>query len=475
MVEQVDLMVLGAGPAGIGAAVEASRRGIGTVIVDEQPAAGGQVYRALSDELKVLDADGLGPDHALGQGLRSELAASSAETAFGHKVWFAAPGFRIEAVGPDGVRAWSARSLVVATGTHERVIPFPGWTTPGVLGLAATTILLKAQRMVPGENTVVAGCGPLVAAVASSIVKGGGRVAAMVDLAGPGDWLGSIPAMLNRPDLVVRGLGWLRLLRGAGVPMLFRHAVTEVVGGETVSEVMVSPVDRDWRPTSSGGRKIAADSLAVGHGLVPGTEVTRLLQAAHRFEESRGGWIAQRDGDMRTTVAGLCIAGDGAGISGAAAADLAGRIAGLTAALDLGKIDRAEYDRATEPWRRGLFRAARFGEAMARLMAPKAGLMATVTPDTVVCRCEDVTRREIEQALDDGALEVNQMKAWTRCGMGPCQGRMCGEAAARLVAARMGGREAAGAWTARVPIRPVTVDDLCGDFDYDDIWETPPA
>ena len=470
---EVELLVLGAGPAGIGAAVEASRCGVATVIIDEQAAAGGQIYRALSDRLSVRNAAALGEDYAAGTSLRSELAASAAEGAFGEKVWFAAPGFRIESVGSGGVRRWRAKAVVSATGTSERVIPVPGWTTPGVIGLAAATVLLKAQQMVPGETTVVAGCGPLVTAVTASIVKGGGRVAAMVDVASRGEWLGSLPALLRRPDLLKRGMEWQRLIRKAGVPMLYRHAVTEIRGDGGVREVVVRPVDSDWRPRGAE-RVFQADAVALGHGLVPGTEVTRLLRAEHRFVGNRGGWIAERDGDYRTTVEGLYVAGDGCGISGGAAAEIEGRIAGLTAVLDLGRVERAEYENRAASLRRALGRAERVGIRMSHMMTPRPGILDTITAETVVCRCEDVTRAEIEATLEAGAFEVNQLKSWTRCGMGPCQGRMCGDVAARLVADRVGGREKAGSWTARVPIRPVALDDLAGEFEYEDIWESSP-
>jgi len=470
---EVELLVLGAGPAGIGAAVEASRCGVETVILDEQPVAGGQIYRALSESLTVRDAAALGEDYASGTGLRQELAESNVEGAFGEKVWFAAPGFRIESVGSGGVRRWQSKALISATGTSERVIPVPGWTTPGVIGLAAATVLLKAQQMVPGETTVVAGCGPLVTAVTASILKGGGRVAAMVDVASRGDWLGALPSLLRRPDLLKRGMEWQRLIRKAGVPVLYRHAVTEVRGEGGVREVVVRPVDSDWRPQGAE-RVFEADAVALGHGLVPGTEVTRLLRAEHTFVDNRGGWIAERDGDYRTTVDGLYVAGDGCGISGGAAAEIEGRIAGLTAALDLGKLDRAAYDKRAAPLRRDLGRAESVGIRMSHMMTPRPGILDTITADTVVCRCEDVTRGEIEETLEAGAFEVNQLKSWTRCGMGPCQGRMCGDTTARLVADKVGGREKAGSWTARVPIRPVALDDLAGEFEYEDIWESSP-
>ena len=387
-----------------------------------------------------------------------------------------APGFLVDASGREGPRAWEARALVAATGTHERVIPMSGWTLPGVVGLGAATVLLKAERMLPGETTLVAGSGPLVAAVAAGIVKGGGRVAAMVDLARPGDWLATLPAMASRPDLLARGLGWLRLVRAAGTPILFAHAVARIHGRDRVEAADVVPVDRDWRPVPGAtARTVEADSVAVGHGLVPETRVTRLLGARHAYAAELGGWTPERDRDMRTTQPRLYAAGDGAGVGGAEAAETEGRIAGLAAALDLGKLDTRVHERLAARYRRRLAGARRFGRAMSRLMCPRPGLLETMEPDTVVCRCEDVTRREIEAAVAAGARDLNQLKSWTRSGMGPCQGRMCGEAAAALVAAKVGGREAAGQWTARVPVLPLPIDALVGGFTYDDIPQPQPA
>ena len=172
-----ELVIIGAGPAGIEAAVTASRFGIATTIVDEAAQAGGQVYRPLPEGFKPIDREKLGPDFATGERLRASLAASAAVKAFGHRVWRLAPGnpdFTVEAVGPQGLAQWTPKAIIAATGAYERIVPFPGWTRPGVIGLAAATIMLKSQQVVPSGRVVVAGCGPLLAAVTVGILKGGG-------------------------------------------------------------------------------------------------------------------------------------------------------------------------------------------------------------------------------------------------------------------------------------------------------------
>ncbi|MEE8271207.1 MAG: FAD-dependent oxidoreductase, partial [Alphaproteobacteria bacterium] len=305
------LVILGAGPAGVGAALAAAECGLDALVVDAAAAAGGQVYRAMPETFEPADAAELGADYLEGERQRRLLAASPVATAFRRQIWSVGSDLRVDAVGPEGPESWRPRAIVVAAGTTERVVPFPGWTLPGVIGLAAATILLKSQIMLPGTRTVVAGCGPLLAAVAHSVHKHGGSVAAVVDLAGAADWATCLPAIGSRPRELLRGASWLLALRRAGVPVLFRHGIREVRENGSGLEVGVGPVDAARRPrTGTGERTLRGDCLTVGHGLVPATEVTRLLGAEHRYDAVAGGWIPILDADQRTTRGNLYAAGD---------------------------------------------------------------------------------------------------------------------------------------------------------------------
>lgn len=465
MTELADLVVVGAGPAGAWAAIEASRAGLDVMLLDEAAAAGGQVYRA-----PARAAPGRpDPDRRAGDALRAALAASSVRHRPGRRVWSVTPGFQVDSVGPDGPERVRAPRLVASTGAYERVVPFPGWTLPGVVGLAAATALLKSQAMSPGRRVLVAGCGPLLAAVGAKLAASGVEVAAVVDLSSPGEWIAAFPALATRPGLLAQGLGWVAALARRRVPVLFRHAVLRAEGTDAVARVQVGPVDAAGRPSGGRERWFDADALAVGHGLSPSSEIPRLLHAEHRFDALRGGWVPVTDPSGRTSVSGLFAAGDGAGVAGAAPAALAGRLAGLAAAADAG---RGAPGTNLLPERD---RALRFADAVAALIRPRPGLLDAVPDDTVVCRCEDVTRGEIEAAIAAGAREVNQLKHFTRCGMGPCQGRVCGETVAGLVARHAGSREVAGRWSMRPPLRPVPLDALLGGFTYDDIPVPEPA
>ena len=472
----VDLIVIGAGPAGAHAALAASEQGLSVVLADEAPAVGGQIYRAprraAAPQNGKADAD-----RQAGDALRAAVACSSVDSRLGRRVWSVTPGFRVDMLTSAGSETVTAPRLVAATGAHERIIPFDGWTLPGVIGLAAATALLKGEAMSPGRRIVIAGCGPLLIAVAAKVVAVGGDIAALVDLSSPGDWLAAMPPLASQPRLLAQGAGWALKIAKRRVPIFFRHTVlrAEATGADCVGRVVIAPVDALGYRRPGRSRSFDVDGLVVGHGLVPGSDLPRLLRAEHRYDRPRGGWIPTVDEAGRTSVAGLYAVGDGAGIGGAQAAALTGTMAGLAVALDAGRTLVPKTEARLQDLARERSRSLRFATGIARLTLPRPGLVAEMPAEVIVCRCEEVTRGEIEQALDAGACEVNQLKHFTRCGMGPCQGRMCAETAADLVATRAGSHEAAGQWTMRPPLRPIGLGDLLGDFSYDDIPVPEPA
>jgi bacterioferritin-associated ferredoxin len=466
---------------------------------------------------KAARQHGPSADALAGDELRSRLSASDVDVYFDHQVWAVTGDFRVDAIGPEGPMHCEAAALIVASGTTERVVPFEGWTLPGVIGLAAATILLKSQRILPGRTTLVAGCGPLLAAVAAKTIEGGGSVVALADIAGKQDWVRTAPAMLSRTDLMRQGWTWWRKIQRAGTPILSRHTIECVEAYGDQLRATLAPCDAVGRPIQGTRKIVMADCVAVGHGLTPSSDITRSLRVDHHYSRKAGGWVARADPYGRTSRRGLYVAGDGAGIGGAHAAALHGQLAGLACAqdtyaqtpghtpargrktVDIAHLPAQSSDNlslatqtldahlalrvprryaAQPPLQAALAtvlqdyrRAARFGHAMGSLMALRVGHIDSILPHTVVCRCEDVTRAEIDAACDAGAHDVNQLKAWTRCGMGPCQGRSCGDVAAELLARRIpeGSRERVGCFSARTPLRPLTIEALTGTFTYDDI------
>lgn len=456
-----DLIVLGAGPAGGRAALAAAAAGLSVALVDEQKAAGGQVWRK----------PGRGPNAPAtrptpGDTLRTDLERSDVNAFYGHRIWSVTEGFRVDASVPDGHVAFAADHLIVATGAHERVNPFPGWTKPGVMGLAAATILLKSEARLPGRHVVVAGRGPLLAQVAAGILGKGGAVAAVVDRLPLTAWLKVMPDLATQPALLSEGAGWMAKILARRTPWLFNQTVVEAHGADVLDHVVVE--------SSSGDRRtLPCDALVIGDGLVPGAEVARLLGARMRFERLRGGWIPDLSDEFESSVPRLFCVGDGAGIRGALQAGTAGEIAALAVASRLGR--KTAHDQVIR-LRRRYARASRFSDAVAGMLCGRTAEVARIGADTIVCRCEDVRRSEIDASVAEGIHDLNQIKHATRCGMGPCQGRMCGETVQELVAlASRRSREDVGAWTGRPPLRPVPLADLVGSFDYGDIPVPEPA
>jgi len=459
-----DLAVIGAGPAGVHAALAAAGAGLRVTLVDESPHAGGQVFRAPLD-----GSPASGEDGRVGAALRQALAASRVVHLPGQRVWTVSTApLGLSLAGANGVRRVRPRAVLVATGATERVVPFPGWTLPGVIGLAAATILLKAPGALPAGPIVLAGRGPLLAATAAGLLARGATIACVVDEATRADWARALPALLATPRLLAKGARWLVALRRAGVPVLHGHEVTAAQGTEAIEAVRIGRIDRRGRE-----RLVPARVLAIGHGLVPATDILRLFGVPMQQDPRDGSWLPQLDPQGRTGLPGLYAAGDGTGIHGAGAAAAAGRLAGLAVAGDLGALPPGQRD--APALRRQLRRAAGVGRAMAALMAPPAARLAAIPPATIVCRCEDVTRAEIDQAFHDGVRDMNQLKARTRCGMGPCQGRVCGPIAAALAAIHPEAAVPLLPWTVRPPLGALPIASLVGEFGYDDIPAVRPA
>lgn len=442
-----DVIVIGGGPSGVAAAETVAAAGLDCLLIDEGAGAGGRVHWPARHD----------PSRE-SQALAARLAASGADCLFGERVWTVEPGFRVETSGPAGMASHAATAVIVAVGAIERAMPVPGWTLRGVTGLAAATVLLKAQRVLPGQRVVVAGTGPLLPLVAAAILDLGGEVAAMVDARYRREWL--VPELALRSDLAFRGARWLARLARRRVPIRYGHAVRAILGRERVEAVEIAPLD------GGSAECIAADAVCIGFGLTPSAEISRLLGAAHRYIAGEG-WIVDTDAAQRTSVPGLYACGDGARVLGADAAPATGRIAAQAAVHDLGHGPPPRSPSKAEA------RAMRFGAAMTRLSYPPAALIDMIGTDTLVCRCEAVSRAAIEACT---ATSLAGLKSATRCGMGPCGGRLCSEAAAMLLAARNGiGREVLQPPSVRPPLRPIDLGVLTDEFDYADLPIPEPA
>jgi hypothetical protein len=338
----------------------------------------------------------------------------------------------------------------------ERAVPFPGWTLPGVLTAGGVQNLIKSQRLLPGRRFLVVGNGPLLLVVAQSILHAGGTVVELLEAAAPRRAWRAMGKLVAAPRLLRRGLAYRAALWRRGVPVRSGQTIVEARGGhEGVGEALVGPIDSAGRLDRSLTRTLAADTIVAGFGLTPSVELTRLLGCRHGWDDRRGGFVPERSRDLETSVPGVFAVGDGAGIGGAEVAIAEGHLAGLLAAGRLGAGGASGDERAA---RRRLARLHRVRDAIATLWAPPASFLDLLTPDTIVCRCEEVTARDLDAVVDDG---IEPVKATTRVGMGRCQGRNCLATVAALVArARDLPPSALEPPRARPPARPIPLGDL---------------
>ena len=444
-----DLIIIGAGPAGMAAALTAAKLGLKTALLDEQPRPGGQIYRNVTeagpDKARIL-----GEDYLHGRTLAGPLVDAGVDRHFATVVWDIAADLTVSALVAGRSFQLRAPQLIVATGAMERASPIPGWTLPGVLNAGAAQIALKAGGAIPAGKIVIAGGGPLLLLVACQLIEAGAEIAGIVETSPAANRRAAIPhlasALLATKPLA-KGLGMIRRLKRAGVPWFTAAEDLGVDGGGRATALRFTAAGRPHR--------LDSDVVLLHHGVVPNTQISRLLRVAHDWSEAQLAWQPRLDQFGETSLPGFRIAGDGGGIAGALAAEAGGEIAALGAAQALGRITAEDRDRLAAAARRTLAGQRRIRPFLDALYRPPAWIVAP-SGDTIVCRCEEVTAGEIAGMARLGCLGPNQTKFLSRCGMGPCQGRLCGLGVAGVLARELGTTaEAVGAYRVRPPLKPV--------------------
>jgi NADPH-dependent 2,4-dienoyl-CoA reductase/sulfur reductase-like enzyme len=446
-----DLAIVGAGPAGMAAAVLAAELGLDTVVIDEQDGPGGQIYRAV--EAAAGDNSPLGRDYLAGRNLAAAFRRSGAQYRPGTAVWHIDPEGVLSLLRDGRGEAVAARHILLAAGAIERPVPLPGWTLPGVMTVGAAQILLKTADLVPEGRAVLAGQGPLLFLAALQLARAGAPPRAVLETTPRENYAAATRHLAGlwsgRRDLA-KGLALLAGLRRAGVAVRRGVRGLRALGRRRLEGVA-------W-----DGGEIAADHLLLHQGVIPNTQVSLALQLAHEWDAAQRCWRPMVDEWGRTSLPNIAIAGDAAGIAGAGAAVLAGRLAVLATAHSLGRIAAAERDRRAAPIRRDLARERAIRPFLDALYCPAEAVL-NPPDDVLVCRCEEVTAGQIRRAVRLGAQGPNQVKAFVRCGMGPCQGRICGPVVSAVIARARGLPIAAvGTFRPRAPYKPITVGALAG-------------
>ncbi|HSB72320.1 MAG TPA: FAD/NAD(P)-binding oxidoreductase [Candidatus Methylomirabilis sp.] len=463
--KEVELAILGSGPAGLAAAIEAAKAGASVTMVDENRHPGGQIYRQLDSGWSVTAPEVLGHDYQRGQELLAEFRSISTQVEYLDEavVWGVFPENELAFLRGEQSRSFRYRAAIIAVGAYDRPVPFPGWTLPGVFTVGGAQRLVKTQRVLPGERILLAGTGPLLLALANQIADADGKVEAIVEAGDVEHWLRLAGGAWGQWALIEDAWRYWRGIRKAGIPLLRRHLLLEARGEDRVEEAVIAEVDPQWRPLPGSERTLSVDAVCVGYGFVPSVELTRLAGCLHRYEPLLGGWIPVCGENLETSVPNVYAAGDCAGVAGSFVAVEEGRIAGIAAAQGLGHLTADEAARRMEPSRKRLAGLRRLRQALDEISMPRPGLYELAKDDTIVCRCEEITLGEVKSAWLEDVTDLNEIKRMTRIGMGNCQGRMCGPALQEIMARAKGLSPAEITWlNPRPPIRPVPLAAVAG-------------
>mgnify|MGYP003669236651 CR=1 FL=1 len=446
-----DILIVGAGPAGMAAAVQLTELGLSPLVIDEQAMPGGQIWRATEGHRTGAVQQALGPEYAEGTDRVARFRASGVDYMPGTRLWHLEPGFQVFMSRNEAAFSRRYRAVLLATGAQERPMPIPGWTLPGVMTVGAAQILLKTSAQIPDAPVWVAGSGPLPLLYMRQLLSLGGQIAGYLDTTPSGQAGRIIPhamaALRGRADLF-KGLKWLRQLRAAGVPWLRGVRDVRAIGQEKMEKLRYTTSDKVMH-------EVPASLLLLHEGVVPSIHATLAMNCDHDWSDTQGCFVPCTDDIGMTSVSGLYLAGDGAGIGGALAAEAKGRIAGLGIAEFLGHGSVSSHLRQA----RASLDQALASRPVIDALYPPADV--EIPDETIVCRCEELTAGDIRAAAEQHRGGPNQIKAYTRCGMGPCQGRQCGYTVNRILSEEYNqSRSETGFFRIRPPLKPVTLGEL---------------
>lgn len=451
------IVVVGAGPAGVRAAQALVQAGLRPTVVDEGRRDGGQIYRRQPQGFKRSYEKLYGSEATKAQALHSDFDTLRAHIDYRADTlaWNLSEG-ELHVVHAGEPQTLPFDALLVCSGATDRLMPVPGWQQAGCYSLGAAQIALKAQACAIGARVAFLGSGPLLYLVASQYVQAGAQVAAVLDTAPAAKPWRALRGLLARPRLALRGLQLMRALRRAGVPVLQGVAPLRIDGDGPLGVQAVAVRDAQGRP-----QHFACDAVGLGWHLRAETQLADLARCAFDFEPVSRQWLPRIDADGRSTTRGVYLAGDGARILGADGAEAAGRLAALAALSDLGQAPgRALYHAEAAALRRTLAQMNRFREGLARAFPWPHAQAAALPDEAVVCRCEAVTAGELRRCVHElESHEVNRAKAFSRVGMGRCQGRFCGHASAEIVAQACGVPvEQVGRLRSQAPVKPLMMN-----------------
>jgi len=459
---QSDLLIIGAGPAGLAAAVEADKLGLSVSLLDEQSQVGGQIYRNIQTQ-SLLNKTILGKDYYAGKSLAEDFKASSCDYINQANVWQL--GEKGEAYFSRNGQAQQldAKHILLATGAQERPFPISGWTLPGVMTAGAAQTLLKSSGL-GAEGAVFAGSGPLLYLIVYQYIQAGLKVKALLDTTPAKNYFTAIKHLdsaLKGWQHVHKGLSLIKAIKAAGVPHIKGVKALKALSNSNTIGTDQESLNKVIYDLGSKSIEIETDHLFLHQGVTPNVNLAMASGCEHLWSEEQACWQPTLDIWGQSSQQNISIIGDGAGISGAISARFKGRLSAQNLAFKLGKISKQQRDDLAKPVRKALNKELAFRPFIDSLYLPTKELRRPQQDDVIVCRCEEVTHGEIKTAITQGCMGPNQLKSFTRCGMGPCQGRQCGLTVTEIMShERQEQPSQVGYYRVRAPIKPLNLGEL---------------
>ena len=464
---EYDLSIIGSGPAGIAAAITARKYGLRVLVLDEQSKAGGQIFRNIEGMEKNFNSElrKLGNEYKSGLSLVKEFKNCGADYFNDRSVWQIDADLGIHHVSASSNKVSSSinsyaktKHLLIAVGAMERPMPFKGWTLPGVMACTAVDALYKSSGLVPDEEVILAGCGPLLLLIACRLLDAGVKITALLDTNRRLALLKALPYLpkaLRSIGYLTKGMAMLHKIRSAGIQIYSGINCMEALGNSKFEKVRFKLGEHTLEKSSG--------MLLLHNGVVPNLQITRQLGCEHRWYDLQRYWEPVHDEWGNTSVDRISIAGDCGRISGASISEFNGYVSALDTVYKIGAISRNERNRLSLPYRKELSKHKAVRPFLDKLFQPRKTWLVPENEDTLVCRCEEVTVKDIRKALSTGVNSPDKIKSLVRCGMGPCQARMCGLSVSEIIAdQRKISPEDVGYFKIRSPIRPITLAQLAG-------------
>ena len=462
MNDTFDIIIIGAGPAGMATAEFAAKHGVSILILDEQATPGGQIYRAV-EAMQHRNRSELGDSYHSGLKLveafrnRTSNSNDSGNIQYISKasVWQVSKNGEVGYSCDGAAHIVYGKEIIIATGAQERPFPVPGWTLSGVMTIGAAQILLKESELAI-EDAIFAGCGPLFYLVIHQYLTAGIPIKAVIDLTPKENYLKALPhlpkALFALPK-IVEGWQWKREIIKSKVPYISGVSDLKILGEDVATGIKYQQ--------GSTWKQLEASHILLHQGVVPNVNISLAAGCDSSWNEEQLCWTIDVDSWFQSSIKGIRVTGDGTSIGGALAAEQRGRIAAIGALAHLEKIKSQERDNYAAPYKAALKSEMRVRPFLDALFKPKDAFRIPKHDDTIVCRCEEITAGKIREVVKAGCAGPNQLKSFSRCGMGPCQGRFCGLTVSELISETLNKSVSeVGYYRLRSPIKPLLLQEL---------------